>query len=351
MDSFSPAVKPTPDAIFPAVSAPPPPRRRRPWRPLGIAATALFALALLAPFLLPLRSTSGSVPARERAGKDALFASIDGVDVRYTVRGRGEPAVVLFHGFGASVFSWREVLAPLGRTRRVVAFDRPGFGMSGRPMPEERTGDNPYTSTFAADLTIELLDHLGIGRAVLVGHSAGAAVAVLAAARHSGRVAGLILVAPALEDPPLAWLPGPLLRSPQMRRLGPRLVRASAGRGAELLREAWHDRWRVTPDLIEGYTEPLEVTNWERALWEIVAARERIDAKGVLASLDLPVLFVAGDDDRIVPSANCRELSALHPGAGCLEIGSAGHLPHEERPAEFLRTIEPFLAGLAPPTS
>lgn len=329
-------------------SAPSP--RRWPRRVGGLAA-ALLALALLGPLLLPLRSTSGTVPAHELAQPEDSFAEVRGLDVRYSLRGRGEPAIVLLHGFGASIFSWRDVLDPLGMKHRVVAFDRPGFGLSGRPMPEDWAGENPYTPEFAADLTIDLLDHLGIGRAVLVGHSAGAVVAVLAAARHPDRVAGLVLEAPALEDLPLAWVPGPLLRSPQMQRLGPRLVRSAAGRSSTVLRQAWHDGWRVTPDIVEGYEKPLRVIDWDRALWELVAAGQRADAKDLLATLDLPVLFVTGDDDRIVPSANCRELAGLRPGAACVEIPSAGHLPHEERPAEFLRAIEPFVSALGPPTS
>lgn len=326
------------------------PRRRWPRR-LGVTLLLLVAAALTAPLLLPLRSTAGVLPPRELAGKDATFVAVKGLDVHVVSRGRSEPAVVLLHGFGASTFSWRDVVDGLGRTRRTLAFDRPAFGLTERPMPESWEGENPYTPEFAADLTIGLLDALGISRAVLVGHSAGAAVAVLAAARHPGRVAGLVLEAPAVggpTGPTGSPLPGWLLRSPQLRRVGPRLVRGIADRAPELLRRAWHDGWRVTPGVIEGYRLPLRAIDWDRALWEYSAAGKRSDAAELLRQLDLPVLVVTGDDDRLVPPEASRRVAALRPGIELIEMKDTGHIPHEERPAEFLAAIAPFLDRVAP---
>ncbi len=308
----------------------------------------LVAVALTAPLLLPLRSTAGLLPPRELAGKDATFVEVKGLDVHVVPRGRGEPAVVLLHGFGASTFSWRDVVDGLGRTRRSIAFDRPAFGLTERPMPESWTGENPYTPEFAADLTIGLMDAMGIERAVLIGHSAGAAVAVLATARHPGRVTGLVLEAPALTGPPGPSLPGWLLRSPQARRIGPRLVRRIADRGPELIRRAWHDGWRVTPAVIEGYRQPLRAIDWDRALWEFTAAGQRTGAAELLRRLDLPVLVVTGDDDRLVPPEASRRVAALRPGIELIEMKDTGHIPHEERPAEFLEAIGPFLDRVAP---
>jgi len=67
--------------------------------------------------------------------------------------------------------------------RRVIAFDRPPFGLSGRPLAWESEDDNPYTSQAGARFCRGLLTHLGVGRAVVCGHSAGAGVAVEMALR------------------------------------------------------------------------------------------------------------------------------------------------------------------------
>jgi pimeloyl-ACP methyl ester carboxylesterase len=328
--------------------AAPLPRSGRRWpRRLGATLLLLAAVALTAPLLLPLRATAGILPPRELAGVEATFVAVNGLDVHVVRRGRGEPAVVLLHGFGASTFSWREVIDGLGRKRGAVAFDRPAFGLTERPMPESWSGKNPYTPEAAAELTIGLMDALRIDRAVLVAHSAGAAVAILAAARAPGRVAGLVLEAPALGGP-TAPLPGWLLRSPQLRRIGPRLVRGIADRGDAVIRQAWHDPWRVAPAVIEGYRKPLKARDWDRALWEYTAAGQRTDAAERLKGLDLPVLVVTGDDDRIIPPAASRAVAALRPGIELVELKDTGHIPHEERPAELLAAIAPFLDRVAP---
>ncbi len=86
--------------------------------------------------------------------------------------------LLLLHGFAASTFSWREVLPALGQLGRTVAFDRPAFGLTERPMPESWQGDwtrqNPYPASAQVDLTVGLMDQLGIDQAVLVGNSAAA---------------------------------------------------------------------------------------------------------------------------------------------------------------------------------
>ncbi|HVM09233.1 MAG TPA: alpha/beta fold hydrolase [Acidimicrobiales bacterium] len=91
------------------------------------------------------------------------------------------PAVVLLHGFAASSFTWRDVVPVLSETHRVVAIDRLGFGQSDRV----RGGD--YSFAAAVAHTVAVLDHLGIDRAVLVGHSAGAGIACGVALAHGSR--------------------------------------------------------------------------------------------------------------------------------------------------------------------
>jgi pimeloyl-ACP methyl ester carboxylesterase len=128
------------------------------------------------------------------ADPDSRFIEVDGMVVHYKIGGQGSPAILLLHGFGASVFSWREVMEPLSWYGMVVAFDRPAFGLTSRPMPEEWTGQNPYSPEAQSDLTVALMDKIGIEKAILIGHSAGGSIAVLTALRHPERVQALILV-------------------------------------------------------------------------------------------------------------------------------------------------------------
>jgi len=136
---------------------------------------------LAGPFLVPVLPLERTVPPRELADPDSQFAEVDGLTVHYKTAGEGQPILVLLHGFDASIFSWREVKEPLGKLGRVIAFDRPAFGLAARPIPGECQGDTPYSPEAQADLTVELMDHLGVEKAVLVGNSASGTISVLTA--------------------------------------------------------------------------------------------------------------------------------------------------------------------------
>ncbi len=232
----------------------------------------VLAVLLLGPFLVPVPPLEGTVPPEQLADPDSRFVEVNGIRVHYKVAGEGEPVLILLHGFAASTFSWREVMAPLAQGRTVIAFDRPAFGLTGRPMPGEWQGESPYSTAAQADLTVGLMDALGIERAILVGNSAGGTVAVLTALRYPERVEALVLVDAAIyQGGPPAWL-APLLRTPQMRHIGPLIARRIQAWGEEFARSAWHDPSGITPEVWAGYTRPLRAENWDRALWELTAA-------------------------------------------------------------------------------
>jgi pimeloyl-ACP methyl ester carboxylesterase len=273
---------------------------------------------------------------------------VEGLALHYKRQGQGEPTLMLLHGFGASVFSWREVLTPLAERGTAIAFDRPAFGLTERPVPGAWQGTNPYSAEAQVALTVGLMDRLDVDRAILIGHSAGGTVAIQTALEHPERVPALILVAPAVYTEggtALGWL-RPLLRTPQMRRLGPLLVRSISVEGQETLRRAWHDPSQITPEVVAGYREPLRAENWDRALWELTAARRSTDIESQLDTLQIPTLVITGDDDRIVPTAQSVRLSRELPDAELVVIPDCGHVPHEECPEAFLRAVEDFLARL-----
>lgn len=305
---------------------------------------ALLLLALVGPFLVPVPELK-TVPVRQLTDPDSRFAELGALAVHYKEHGEEEPALILLHGFGGSTLSWKEVLEPLGNLRRTVAFDRPAFGLTERPRVERDV--NPYTPEAQLELLVELMDALGIERAVLVGNSSGGTLAVQAALEHPERVAGLVLVGAAVYSG--GGAPGwarPLLSTPQADRLGPLIMRQLGGEpGLEFLRGAYADPERVTEAVIRDYRRPLQAEGWDEALWELTKASREADWGPRLRDLRVPTLVVSGAQDAIVPPEASERLSREVPGAAFKRLGGCGHLPQQECPEAFVAAVSEWLEG------
>ncbi|MCL4275242.1 MAG: alpha/beta hydrolase [Anaerolineales bacterium] len=311
----------------------------------GIALGIILALVLIGPFLIPVPPLENTVPAETLADADNQFIEVNGMNVHYKKFGSGEPVFILLHGFGASLFSWREVTAPLAEIGTVIAYDRPAFGLTERPMEWE--GESPYSQEAQIELVIGLMDALGVEKAILVGNSAGGTISMLTALQYPERVESLILVDPAVYagGGAPAWI-RPLLKTPQMNRVGPLFARQIQTRGPELVEVAWHDPGKITPDVIEGYQKPLRIENWDKALWYLTVSSHESGLAERLDELTLPILVITGDDDRIVPTEQSVRLAGELPNAGLVVIPQSGHVPHEETPAEFMQAVIQFLETL-----
>lgn len=310
---------------------------------------AIIALLLLfitiVPFLIPLPPLENLYPPEQLAEPDSRFIEVMGLRVHYKLEGEGEPTLILLHGFAASTFSWREVLKPLAQSGMVIAFDRPAFGLTERPL--EWSGKNPYSTGAQVDITIGLMDQLGIEKAILVGNSAGGTIAVLTALQRPERVRALILVDPAIYigNGSPQWM-RILFNTPQAHKIGRLIIRYAQQWGKELARLAWHDPSRITPQIWEGYTLPTRVENWDLALWEFITATDIPNIPARLNEITMPVLVISGDDDRIVPTQQSVRLSTELPNARLVVIPNCGHLPQEECPQEFLEAVTDFLHTL-----
>ena len=313
---------------------------------LLIVLAVILVIVLIGPFLIPVPELQGLSTEQALADPDSQFMDINAVTVHYKEMGQGDTTFILLHGFGASLFSWHAVMQPLAEQGRVIAYDRPAFGLTERPMPGEWTGESPYSMDANVELLLGLMDSLNVEQAILVGNSAGGSVSVAFALKYPERVQALILVDPALGDyggrlP--AWI-RPLMASPQLRRVGPLLVRSIADSGNDTIRLAWHNPSLITPETFEGYRKPLQTYNWDRALYEFTIAARTLDLK--LAELKMPVIVIAGDDDRIIPTENSVQASKDIPGSQLVIVPACGHVPHEECPAVFMEAVTGFLENL-----
>ncbi len=308
-----------------------------------VAITSVLLIVLVGPFLVPVPELESSRSPQELADEDSRFVTVNNLDVHYKHKGSGEPVYLLLHGFGASTYSWREVIDPLGEQGQAVAYDRPAFGLTERPLRWD--GESPYSPDAQVELVIGLLDKLGIEQAVLMGNSAGGTIALETALRHPERVQALVLVDAAVYtgggSP--AWV-RPLLRTPQLDHLGPLLARRIANRGDQFLESAWHDPSRIRSEIYQEYREPLQLKNWDQALWELTKASYPLNQEERLDQVNVPTLVITGDDDQVVPTEDSIRLAREIPGAELAVIEDCGHLPQEECPAPFLEAVREFMS-------
>ena len=275
-----------------------------------------------------------------------LFPIKSNVTVHYKETGQGDTTFILLHGFGASLFSWHAVMQSFSEYGQVVAYDRPAFGLTERPMPRDWDGESPYSTNSNVELLAGLMNELNIDKAILVGNSAGGSVSVAFALKYPERVQALILVDPALGGgggrfPQWAL---PLMATPQMRHVGPLLVRSIAQTGNDTILQAWHDPSLVTTETIDEYRKPLKAYNWDRALYEFTIASRALELR--LAELNMPVIVIAGDDDRIIPTEYSVQAAQEIPGSQLVILPACGHVPHEECPAAFMEAVAGFLENL-----
>lgn len=311
---------------------------------LLIVLAGLLLVLLVGPFLVPVPALPGTRPPEQLADPQGVFVEINGLKVYTKMAGNGQPVFILLHGFGASLFSWREVMGPLSQEGTMLAYDRPAFGLTERPM--SWSGSNPYGSQANLDLLARLMDHFQFQKAILIGNSAGGSLAMQFALAHPQRVQALVLVDPAVDESVAPLWETLLGSTPEMQHLGPLIVRSIRSSGVSLLRTAWHDPSRITPEIMAGYTLPLQVDNWDRALWDFTLASQPSGLTGHLKDFKMPILVITGADDRIVPTAETIRLAGELPGVRLAVIPQAGHVPHEEQPAAFMQVVDEFLKGL-----
>lgn len=257
----------------------------------------------------------------------------DGV-LHYVERGAGEP-LVLVHGLGASVFTFRRNLERLAQSFRVIAVDLVGFGGSSRAARD-------YSQEAHARRLIELMDALGIERAHLLGHSMGGAVVLRLAARWPERVLRLVLVAPASPDMMRAGAALTSLLRPFFPLFG--LLYHSRRFRTMTLRSGFHDPGQMTDEVLEGYWGPARVRGHLEALSRLMADRRR-DPSVDLRSVTVPTLILWGASDTWLRPEQGERLARELPDARLVVLPDAGHLLPEERPERFCALVEAFLAG------
>lgn len=226
--------------------------------------------------------------------------------------GNGTP-LVLIHGFGSDLNSWRPLIPALPSGRSILGIDLPGHGRS--PLA------GPVTLDHLATSLLETLSAQGINSVHLVGHSLGAAVAASAAARSQLDVRSLMLLSPAGLGPDMngAFVSG-FLRATSEESLAP------------WARELVFDENALGPSFVSS-TMRLRNAETTKSQEQIAASlfpdgTQSFSVRSLLKTFDWPVKIVFGTEDRIIPSRHATGL----PGTVAIHLFPAtGHMPQLEQ--------------------
>lgn len=250
------------------------------------------------------------------------------------------PSLILVHDFLCSHLSFDDIIDSLAPRFHVLVPDLPGFGESAKPPPTRHS----YGVEGFAECIADLVAAYGLGRAAVLGHGLGGAVALTLATHYAELVTRLALVDPLCYPFPLSFktrlllLPvagGVLFKQLYGRRLFRNYFTDQVfSRGAAIPQERLdrHYRYFNTPSARESAYAVLRAAVDTRP----VAAR--------ITRVSQPTLIMWGRDDRLLPPAFALRLAREMTNTR-LELFDTGHSPHEERPQDFVFVATEFFEG------
>ena len=251
---------------------------------------------------------------------------VDGVSLHIRRGGNPDgPTVVCAHGFGDDGNCWSRLADRIGDRYDVVAVDARNHGRSGRG-PVDR-------DTLAADLA-GVVDHLGLDRPTLLGHSLGATTVALVAARRPD-LAGRVV----LEDPPWRLEPAPLDHA-RLAGVGA-WVASLAGKTVGELRELGRQQHPSWPDEEFDSWAPAKLGLGPRSVDHLAP----IDWRSLVPTITAPMLLVLGDPDldAIASPEVAAAVAALHGDVDVSTIDGAGHNVRRERLDDYVAAVTGFL--------
>ncbi len=278
-------------------------------------------------------------PDKSRASLEAKYLDAPGDRVELGgwhlhVRDTGPksaPAVILLHGFGASLHTWEAWAQALATDHRVIRFDLPGSGLSW-PDP-----DGDYGDARTMQLLNALMDRLGVARASFVGNSIGGRIAWRFAAAHPERVDKLVLVSPdGFASPGFAYGKAPavpfVLKAMRYALPAP-VLRMN-------LAPAYADPAVLTDSLATRYHDLMLAPGARAAMLDRMAQTVLVDPLPLLRTIGAPTLLLWGERDALIPFANSVDYLQAIPGSRLVALPGVGHLPQEEAPGSVAAVRE-----------
>jgi pimeloyl-ACP methyl ester carboxylesterase len=309
-----------------------------PYATAAAAGVALLAISALVNRQLAKAAERDNPPTGQ-------FLDVNGVHLHYVERGSGTP-LILLHGNGSMIqdFESSGLIDLAAKNYRVIVFDRPGFGHSSRPR------NVVWTPAAQADLVQSALAQLGVSQAIVLGHSWGASVAIALALKYPKLVLGLVLASgyyyPTFRpdvvalSAPAAPLIGDVLGhtlSPIVSRLTwPLLMAKIFGP-------------RSVPRKFEGFPKEMAVRPSQihaSAVESGLMIPDAFQFRGEYSNLKMPVVIVAGDEDRLVDiDTQSARLHSEIDKSTFHRVPRTGHMVHQTATGVVMDAIDEAAGG------
>ncbi len=301
---------------------------------------------VLGGFLIASYWREDSSPTQTNMGRS--FIRVDGLDIHYMSWGPADgPAILLVPGTLAWSGTWTTIAPGLAqRGYRVIAADFPPFGYSQRPV------DGDYSRAALARRIHAFSEAMGLKTFILAGHSFGGGGTVEAAFSRPDRVAGLVLLDPALRLNDPAPAHPPFMSN---RVLGEAIVSATLTNPlvtAIGLRRIVTDPTIITPELASIYQAPLSMNGTTKSTRQWLLKGLFADESTALSAnpenyraFTKPTLLIWGRDDTVTPLSQGQELATLLPTSRLAVLDHVNHVPQIEAPNEVIRLMADFVAA------
>lgn len=303
------------------------------------AAGTVLAVSAVANVYLAKRAERANPPV-------GRFLHVDGVWLHYIDRGAGTPLVFL-HGNGGMIqdFESSGLIELAAQNYRVIVFDRPGFGHSSRPR------STVWTAEAQANLIHAALTQIGVSRAIVLGHSWGASVAMALALLYPRFVIGLVLASgyyfptPRLDVVMVSGIAVPILGDTVRYTIAPIISRLMM---PFFLRKIFGPA--PIPEKFKGFPREMAVRPSQisaEAEESGLLIQGAATASTHYGKLKMPVAIIVGSRDRLIdPEGHSGRLHKVVAHSTLHSLVGSGHMVHQTDTVAVMSAIDEVASGL-----
>lgn len=264
---------------------------------------------------------------------DTQFIKLGDFNVHYLKKGKGQP-IMLIHGGGTWMYSWRNTIDSLAKKYTVFACDMPGHGYT------TTNKELKYNLDDFANFIKMFLNYHHIEKVTLIGNSWGGGWALYFTELYSDRVNNLILIAASglnVKDV-FEW---EILKYPIIGELVSRMVTKKVIRNA--YKKVYVDQSYINDELIEQTFIAMKIKQNRKATYKIKRNCDWKLTEQKLKDITVPVKIIWGDKDKYLDVKYAKIFASKIPNTDLTIIEKCGHTPHEERAEETIKLINKFL--------